>query len=158
MAVTDSGTLHHVCFVVRDLDKTAANMVASLGIGPWGVWTIRPQASTLHGRSVADMSFRVAIAQVGDSNYELIEPISQESVYVEHLNSQGEGFHHTCISYQSHDALRSAKAELLAQGHEMIQSGDLGEMGEFCYFDVPETGFLELLFLTELPDPDKRIG
>ncbi len=157
MGVTDSGTLHHTCFVVNDLEKAAKALADSLAIKPWGVWTIEPQNCTVHGKGVP-FSFRVAIAQIGSSNYELIEPVSGDSVYVEHLRSKGEGFHHTCIAYETREAMQSAKAELSRQGRDMIQSGGLGELGEFCYFEIAETGtILELLYLTELPPPEKTI-
>lgn len=158
MAVASNGTLHHVCYIVRDLNRTASRMADTLGIGPWGVWTIRPEASILHDRVVEEMCFRVGIASLGDAHYELIQPISEESVYAEHLAEHGESFHHTCISYPTHEAMKNAKLELQSQGYAMLQSGDLGQMGEFCYFDVPETGPLELLFLSGLPEPDETIG
>ena len=41
MKITESGTLHHTCFVVHDVEKTAAALAES-GIGPWGIWTIEP--------------------------------------------------------------------------------------------------------------------
>jgi len=158
VGVAASGTLHHTCFVVNDVEKTAAALAESLGIGPWSVWTIEPAASTVRGRDVP-FTFRVAIAPVGDSNYELLAPHTGESIYVEHLKAHGEGFHHTCIAYPSLEALREAKAELTRQGRELVQSGDLGEQGEFCYFDIAETGaLLELLYLKELPPPEKTIG
>lgn len=41
----------------------------------------------------------------------------------------------------------------------MVQSGDLGEGGEFCYFEIAETGaILELLYLKEMPPPETTIG
>jgi len=158
MGVVASGTLHHTCFVVNDVEKTAAALAESLGIGPWSVFTIEPAATTVRGRDVP-FSFRVAIAPVGDSSYELLAPRTGESIYVEHLAAKGEGFHHTCIAYPSHEALREAKAELTRQGRELVQSGDFGEAGEFCYFDIAETGaLLELLYLREQAPPEKTIG
>jgi len=157
MAVATSGTLHHTGFVVHDVEKTAAALSESLGIGPWGIWTVEAPATTVRGRDVP-FTFRVAIAAVGDGAYELLQPLSGESIYVEHLKEKGEGFHHTCIAYGSHDAMREAKAELVRQGRELVQSGDLGEAGEFCYFEIAETGsLLELLYLQESP-PEKTIG
>jgi hypothetical protein len=108
--ITQSGTLHHTCFVVHDVENTAAALAES-GIGPWGVWTIEPAATTVRGREVP-FSFRVALAQVGDANYELLAPLEGESIYVEHLAANGEGFHHTCIMYPSREAMRDARAEL----------------------------------------------
>ncbi|HVD88473.1 MAG TPA: hypothetical protein VNB91_06230, partial [Jatrophihabitantaceae bacterium] len=67
--ITESGTLHHTSFVVHDVEKTAAALGES-GIGPWGVWTIEPAATTVRGREVP-FSFRIAFASVGDSNFEL---------------------------------------------------------------------------------------
>lgn len=96
---------------------------------------------------------------MGDSNYELLAPLEGESIYVEHLAANGEGFHHTCISYPSREAMRDAKAELERQQRTMVQSADMGDLGEFCYYDIPEIGSLiELLYVTELPAPEKAIG
>lgn len=158
MGVADSATLHHTCFVVRDLDATAKALASSLGVS-WNVWTLEPPSATLHGRSVR-FSFKAALAQVGNAVYELIEPVAGDSVYVEHLATRGEGFHHTCLVYETREALRHAKAELERQGRELIQGGGDGDAYEFCYFSVPEMGgALELLFLGgALPPPDQTIG
>lgn len=157
MGVADSGTLHHTCWVVNDLDAVARQMAESLSVS-WSVWTIEPEVCTVHGRT-EPVSFKVALTTIGDSGLELLQPLTGNSVYVEHLATKGEGFHHTCIFYETHDAMRSAKDELTAQGREMIQHGDLGELGEFCYFAFPETdSVLELLYLSELPPPDETIG
>jgi methylmalonyl-CoA/ethylmalonyl-CoA epimerase len=157
MSVADSGTLHHTCFVVHDLEKSAEALADSLSV-KWNVWTIEPTDTTVHGRKVP-FSFRVAIAQVGDSNYELIQPLSDQNHYTEHLKTKGEGFHHTCLAYPSREAMHAAKDKLVKQGREMVASASLGELGEFCYFPIPEAGgALELLYLKELPPPEKTIG
>lgn len=157
MGVGDTGTLHHSCWIVEDVEKAARRLAESLAV-EWALWTIEPLAGTVHGEE-ASYSFRVAIAQVGDCRMELIEPLAGRSVYTEQLESRGEGFHHTCIIYPSRQAMRRARDELAAQGREMTQTGDLGELGEFCYFHMAEIdSALELLYLSELPEPEQVIG
>lgn len=74
--------------------------------------------------------------------------LSGDSVYAEHLRSKGEGFHHTCIIYPNLEAAHAARDELLSQGREMVQSADMGEIGEFYYFYIAETdAILEVLYL-----------
>jgi hypothetical protein len=35
----------------------------------------------------------------------------------------------------------------------------MGDLGDFCYYDIPELGSLvELLYFTELPPPEMTIG
>ena len=158
MAVGDAAKFHHTCFVVHDLEKAAKALADTLAIKPWSVWTLEPESGTLHAHD-ATYSMRVALAQVGDGYYELISPHRGNSVYKEHLQAQGEGFHHTCVIYESLEAMQRAKSELAQQGREMIQSGSLGSLGEFCYFDIAETGAaLELLYLAgALGPPEKTI-
>ena len=157
MGVGDSGSLHHTCWVVNDLEAVARSLADSLSI-QWGVWTISPDDCTVNGEEVP-YSFRLAVAQVGDSNFELIEPLEGHSVYVEHLATKGEGFHHTCLIYPSQEAMRAARDELADQGRVMIQSGALGDGGEFYYFHMPENdSAIELLYLTELPPTEMTIG
>jgi hypothetical protein len=155
--VTESGTMHHVGIAVHDVEKSAAALEAS-GIGPWAIWTIEPASTIVRGQDVP-FSFRVAFAAVGDSNFELIAPLEGESIYVDFLKTNGEGMHHTCVAYATREALHEAKAELTRQGRELVQSADMGELGEFCYFQIPELGsLLELLYVTELPPPELTVG
>lgn len=157
MTMGESGTLHHTCYVVQDIEKMAKSLAESLAIRPWNFWTIEPAATTVYGK-VVPFSFRLALAQVGGSSLELIAPDSGESIYVKHLETKGEGFHHNCIAYATLDEMHRAKEELDKQGRKMAQSGSLGELGEFCYFDIPEiSAALELLYLKELPPPEKTL-
>lgn len=157
MGVGDTGSLHHSCWVVNDLEAVASSLADSLSI-QWSVWTVAPDDCTVNGEDMP-YAFRLAVAQVGQSHFELIEPLEGDSVYVEHLATKGEGFHHTCLIYPSRVAMLSARDELAAQGRAMIQSGRLGDAGEFYYFHMPETDdALELLYLEELPPPELIIG
>ena len=156
MQITEGATIHHVGIVVHDVEKTAAAL-AKAGIGPWGVWTVEPETTMVRGQEVPS-SFRIAFATVGGGNFELIAPHEGESIYGDHLKTNGEGLHHTCIAYSSREGLREAKAELTRQGRELVQTADMGDLGEFCNFQMPEMGsLLELLYVTELPPPENTI-
>lgn len=157
MTAVANGTFHHTSFVVHDVDKAAQQMADTLGIKPWAVFTIAPPECFVRGKKT-EFTFRVALAEVGNASFELLQPLSGDSVYVEHMKQHGEGFHHTCIVYGSHEDMQAAKAELLDQGREMLQSGGAPGAFEFCYFDMAETGsVLEVLWLGELPPPEKTI-
>jgi len=151
--------LHHTCFLVRDLEGTAQELSDALGIGPWNIWTIAPAECRVRGQ-VSPFSFRVALATVGGGTFELISPHSGRSVYDEHLEEHGEGFHHTCLVYPSLEAVREAKAELQRQGRELVQEASGGDLFDFGYFRFPEIGSLvEVLFLdpSKLPAPEAVI-
>jgi len=156
MSTTPAQVLHHTCFVVGDVEKTARALSASFGIGPWNIWTIEPLTATIRGRD-ARFSFKVALCNVGGAAYELIEPGEGANLYAEHLASKGEGFHHTCLAFATREALQERKAALLAEGREMVVGGGFGELGEFCYFDIPEVGSpIELLYIRfdMMPPPE----
>ena len=151
--------LHHTCFLVRDLEGAAQRMADALGIGPWNIWTIVPAECRVRGQ-VSPFSFRVALATVGGGTYELVTPHGGRSVFDEHLEQHGEGFHHTCLVYPSLKAVRDAKAELRRQGREAIVEASGGEMFEFGYFRSPEIGSLvEVLYLdaAQMPAPEATI-
>lgn len=159
MTKTIPVALHHTCFLVRDLEGTAQQLSDALGIGPWNIWTITPTECRVHGQ-VSPFSFRVALATVGGGTFELVTPHSGRSVYEEHLEKNGEGFHHTCLVYPSLEAVREAKAELQRQGREMVQEASGGDVFDFGYFRFPEIGSLvEILYLdpAKLPAPDAVI-
>jgi hypothetical protein len=159
MAKTIPSALHHTCFVVRDIEQVAQKMADDLGIGPWNIWTIEPTVCRVRGKD-QPYGFRVALATVGGGTYELITPHGGESVYDEHLQRQGQGFHHTCLAYPTLEAQREAKAELLQQGRELIQEGAAEGIFEFGYFLFPEiASAVELMYLdpAKLPPPEKVV-
>lgn len=160
MPVPSPAAIHHTCFVVRDLEQTARTLSKSLGVGPWNFWTLEPAVMRVRGKD-ARVSFRLALATVGGGTYELITPHAGTGLYDEHLDQHGEGFHHTCLVYSTLEALRAAKAALVAEGREMIQEGGTDGVFEFAYFAFPEIGSaVEVLYLdpSQLPPPELVIS
>ena len=159
MTKTIPVALHHTCFLVRDLEGTAQRLSDALGIGPWNIWTMTPAECRVHGEA-SPFSFRIALATVGGGTFELITPHGGRSVYDEHLEEHGEGFHHTCLVYPSLETVREAKAELQQQGRELVQEASGGDVFELGFFRFPEIGSLvEVLFIdpAKLPAPEAVI-
>src|ERR1039457_4483835 len=79
--------------VVRDLDATMRKYVDEYGIGPWKIYEFNPgNAKDLreYGQPVK-RSWRLAVAMVGQLQWELIEPLDDESIYARFLAEKGGG-------------------------------------------------------------------
>lgn len=101
-----------VSIVVGDLDAAMRTYVHEYGIGPWNVYEFNPgNVSDMRagGESVA-WSWRLAIAQVGQVQWELVEPLDGESIYAQFLADHGPGVHHVGVGVASYDdTLRRAR-------------------------------------------------
>lgn len=157
MPVSNSATLHHTSIVVSDIEKSAEKLAKTLSV-TWNIWAITPEHCFLNGEPSA-FSFKAAFAQVGGANLELISPHTGHSVHDDHLKLKGEGYHHTCFAYADLESMQAAKDELQKQGYKMVQHGYTEGVFEFCYFELTKPNMLlELLYLNELPPPEKTIG
>src|SRR5689334_581058 len=141
MTIPAPVALHHTSFLVRDIEDTAQKLSNALGIGPWNVWTITPEYCRVRGQD-SPFAFRIALASVGGGIYELVAPLRGRSVYDEHLEQHGEGFHHTCLVYPTMDAVRQVASELRRQGRQPIQEAGAGDRFYLAYFPFPEIGSL----------------
>ena len=156
MAVTDNASFRHTGFVVNDIEYTAATLARVLTLS-FSVWTITPESCVFRGQE-SPTTFRVALAQVGDSFYELIQPLTGDNFYAEHLKERGEGFHHTCFTYPDIDALHAARDNMLVKGRGLVQTMTLGA-SESCAFEIFETNAaLELRCIADPGPPEKTIG
>ena len=108
--------------VVRDLEATMQRYVDDYGIGPWDIVEFHPDdAPDLHehGKPVG-RSWRLASTMIGRVQWELIEPLDDESVYARFLAEKGEGVHHIALAPSNFDEAVAAQAE---RGNELVLSG-----------------------------------
>jgi methylmalonyl-CoA/ethylmalonyl-CoA epimerase len=144
--------VNQVCVVVRDIDAAMRHYWEILGIGPWSVYTFDPtlvKEMTYRGRR-QDYSIRLALAQAGDLLFEIIQPLSGESIFTEHLERKGEGLHHVGVFVPSYD---HAVGEAVSKGHSVLQSGRrYGRWGDggYAFLDTEKTLGL-VLELIEVP-------
>ncbi len=127
-----------VGLVVKDVQKTVENYWNILGIGPWDIY---PWESPLvyerrhHGRR-AWAREKLALAQVGEVQLGLMEPIEGDSIYQDWLMEHGEGLHHLSFLVDSADDV-DRTAEILAnEGFPSLQSGRFRDNGAFNYIDI----------------------
>ena len=137
---------YQVGVVVRDIDRAAA-FYERLGIGPF---VEGPSAHALerkvYGEDAPDARVKGRIAQMGSVEFELLQPVSGNSIQAEFLEKHGEGVIHLCAHT---DDLDRDMAELTGLGFRVISSAILEDGGKFAYFDTREVGGLILeLFQT----------
>ena len=96
--------------------------VDDYGIGPWDIVEFHPEdAPDLHehGKPVG-RSWRFASTMIGRVQWELIEPLDDESVYARFLAEKGEGVDHIALAPSNFDEAVAAQAE---RGNELVLSG-----------------------------------
>jgi hypothetical protein len=116
-----TGTLQ-VSIVVPDLDEAMRTYVHDYGIGPWHVYEFGPgNVQGMHeaGRPV-ERSWRLALAQVGEVQWELVQPLDADSVYARFLAEHGPGVHHVGVAVPEYE---SSIEELTGRGHEVLLGG-----------------------------------
>jgi methylmalonyl-CoA/ethylmalonyl-CoA epimerase len=151
--------IHQIGIVVRDLDKAMRAYWRILGIGPWRVYSHgNPMVpvTTYRGRP-ENYRHRVALADVGGMQIELIQHVEGDSIYKEFLTRFGEGVQHLGVFVEN--AQESAK-EAEAAGFNVIQSGTgHGPKGDGAYFYIDtaeELGVVyELIQIRERTQPEK---
>ena len=127
--------------VVEDIDRSMKKYYEILNIGPWEVYNFAPpvlRERTFMGKP-SDTTWVLALAWVGDTQLELMQPLSGESVYTRFLAKKGEGIHH--IKEWVDDCAVTIE-EYRKKGIDVIQSGKYDE-DEFYYLDTEsELGIL----------------
>lgn len=160
MAESLMKSVDQVAVVVKDIDRAMEHYVEELGIGPWSVYTFSPdwiQDMTFRGKEQG-YSMILALTQVGDVMYELIQPVQGPSSYEEFLNERGEGLHH--LGYFVDDIDEAIK-EMEGKGFPLLQSGrnfGTGGDGAYAYFETEGAlgHIIEAIQMpAAMPDPER---
>lgn len=154
----DVPAIDQVGIVVEDIDDGMDRLGTLWGVDEWAVLNFEPprlQNVKFRGEP-ADTTWVICLATVGEVDIELIQPVSGENTYTEHLEEHGEGIHHVA-SYQFDDP-EGAVETYRDAGVEVLQRGDFAD-GTFWYFDTREAFngvIFEIVSLGEgVPDPDR---
>jgi hypothetical protein len=145
-----------VAIVVEDLENSMRVFVEDYGIGPWEISEFHPGSVDelqIGGRRI-DHAFRTAGTTIGAVQWELIQPLDDQSIYAQFLRAHGPGLHHVAVGGRPY-------AETLAafhrNGREVLQGG-LFRGIRYAYLDTDRDlgAILELYDWPEslAPEPD----
>ena len=142
-----------VGIVVKDIEKTVAFYYSTFGIGPFAIVPeVKFEGAMLRGQPIST-SIKVAFAQSGPVQIELIQPLEGENIYTEFLESKGEGLHHLGFQVDDFDGLL---ARFKSKGIEPVFWHHLGWMA-FAYLSTDRIGgvIIELLW-SKKPEKGQR--
>jgi methylmalonyl-CoA/ethylmalonyl-CoA epimerase len=132
--------ISHIAIVVPDLDEAMAFWVETLGL---------PLAHVEH---VPDQDVDVAFLPSGQSEIELLEPISESSGVARFLQKRGPGMHHICFEV---DDIEAMLARMKAAGVPLInEEPTIGTGGKKIAFVHPKGTGGVLVELYELTDEE----
>lgn len=131
--------------VTRDLQKSIKNWINNLNIGPWQVCTFSNETATnfiVHGEPVTEpFKFLVAYAHVGNTQFEIIQPVYGPSIYDKFLKEKGEGLHHV-KEFVDHEDVDRVLAEYQRKGIAVTQSGQFENRAHYYLGTEPLLGVI----------------
>ncbi|HEY5858624.1 MAG TPA: VOC family protein [Aldersonia sp.] len=129
------GPVAQLGYVVTDLDKAMQRWI-SVGVGPFLVPEgIQMSGYSHRGTDYGDVEFKVALANSGDLQIELIEPVGDyPSMWREYIEAHGEtGLQHLGYWTEDFDAILE---KAVAAGHRVVMSAQASG-GRWAYFESP---------------------
>ena len=128
-------TLHHLCIVVRDIDK-AQRFYESIGIGPWQDYPPLDEFKTLKMPDVPGFkALKFRYCQLGPVQIQLGYPPPGRTPQRKFLETRGEGVFHIGFVVDDVDAGERAAT---AMGLDPYMRGRRANGSGFTYFDVSD--------------------
>jgi catechol 2,3-dioxygenase-like lactoylglutathione lyase family enzyme len=131
-----------IAWVTRDLDATESALTTLLGAKKWvRIPSVHfaPDTCTFRGRP-ADFVAHISLSYAGNTQLELIAPVSGESIYTEFLDRAGAGLHHVCVEAPDIDTFGAALADAESHGASVVQQGVMPGGMRFAYVTVEAAG------------------
>lgn len=125
-------TLHHICIVVRDIDKAVA-YYESIGIGPWQDYPPLEDYTRLNvPNREAFMQLKYKLVELDNFQLQLCEPPALDCPQRRFLDEHGEGVFHIGFEYDVEEAVNAAEAF----GVTPLMRGQRENGSGFVYFDT----------------------
>jgi hypothetical protein len=142
-----------IAWVTRDLATTETALTALLGAKKWvriPEVHFTPDTCTYRGEP-SDFVANVSFSYAGDTQLELIEPVTPNNVYSEFLDACGPGLHHICVEVADPDAFDAAVAHAEQSGTPIAAQGVMPGGMRFAYASAPESGvpYIEIAYVPD---------
>jgi methylmalonyl-CoA/ethylmalonyl-CoA epimerase len=128
--------LVQVCIIVRDVDRTAEHYARILGFENPARQITREYdhtEATYYGEPT-DARAKIACFEIGQIQYELLQPLEDPSEWMDFLKQHGEGIHHIAFFVPK---TAPAAASFVDHGYTITQQGLFtGRTGMYTYFDT----------------------
>jgi methylmalonyl-CoA epimerase len=129
--------IDHISIVVRDIEEALTTYQRALGL------------SLIEIQERPDLAATIAFLSAGESEIELVQPVTSDSGVAKFLQKRGEGIHHICLEV---DDIEEALADLRGKGLHLIDEVPrIGPKGEKFAFIHPKSAHGALLELYEHP-------
>lgn len=141
--------VEQVGIVVRDIDKAIEFYSATFGWGPFEVSEVSLEGCNYRGKPT-DCRMKMAMAQSGPIEIELIQVLEGETAHTEFLREKGEGIQHLRFSVDDLDGILAEYAE---QGIEPVWGHSMPEIGvSWAYVNTDKVGgvMAELIEMKEV--------
>lgn len=127
--------LHHICLVVRDIDKTQA-YYESIGIGPWQQYPPLTEYTDLdvpNPEAFKRMQYRVV--NLDNVQLQLCQPPQLDCLQRRFLETHGEGVFHLGFEHDVDDAIDQGSH----LGLDVLMRGQRPDGSGFVYFDTADS-------------------
>jgi methylmalonyl-CoA epimerase len=134
--------IDHIAIVVPDIEEALTFYQDALGL------------TLEHTERVDDEDVIVAFLPAGDSEIELVEPVSEKSGVSRYLEKRGPGVHHICLEV---DDIRATLARLKERDVQLInEEPKYGSGGKLIAFIHPRSANGVLVELYELTEGESQ--
>jgi len=127
-------TVFQNAWVVNHIETACMKWVTEMGVGPFFLneYPDGTFSDVTYRGQPAELSMKVAIAQAGPVQIELIEPLTEKCAYRDSVPDGTEGFHHMCIWTLDFEADHRYFESL---GYAAANTGRI-RGNDFAYFDT----------------------
>lgn len=145
--------LHHIGMVVRDRDRTLANLASTMGFGPAHKFEGNfPEARLANGEM--GLALKGAFVWMHNTALEVVEPVDDRSPHAAFLKERGEGLHHMAYWVPS---VRGEIERMRAGGvaPQMVVDGTgPGNAVPWCYLEGDMAGSALIELIERNPDSE----